>query len=80
MRIFRMGIAREFTIFSSRCLFFIVPVALPRNSVDLLSDDHLDYGMRELEWGVSGRRPNSMSKRMRKAPMAMAESATLKAG
>src|SRR5260370_42230923 len=40
----------------------------------------LDYGVREFERGVSGRRPNNTSKRMRPAPMAMAESATLKAG
>src|SRR5260370_41542955 len=40
----------------------------------------LDYGVREFERGVSGRRPNDTSKRMRPVPMAMAEPATLKAG
>jgi hypothetical protein len=46
----------------------------------LFTDFLLGYGVRAFEWGVSGRRPNSMSRRMRAAPMAMAESATLKAG
>src|SRR5229473_4078385 len=97
MRIFRWELGESVPFFPSRCLFFIVPIAPPRNRVllaartvrsnsrrlklfHLLSDGHLDYGVRELECGVSGRRPNSMSRRMRTAPMAMAESATLKAG
>ena len=62
------------------------PRAVERNSrrlklFHLLTYFLLSYdGVREREWGVSGRRPDNMSRRMRAAPMAMAESATLKAG
>ena len=61
------------------------PTAAERNSrrlklFHLLTDSLLDYGVRELEGDASARRPNSMSRRMRAAPTAIAESATLKAG
>src|SRR5258708_32794379 len=60
------------------------PRAVERNSrwltqFELLTDFPLDYGVHEFERGVSGRQPNNTSRRKRPAPMAIAESATLKA-
>src|SRR6266568_6027910 len=54
---------------SRRLKFFHLPIDFP-----------LDYGVCELAESVSCRRPNTMSRSMRVAPMVMAESAMLKAG
>jgi len=42
--------------------------------------EEVDYDLCEFEWEASDRRLNSTSKRIRMAPIVMAESATLKAG
>ncbi len=61
------------------------PRAVERNSRRLklfrrLTEFLLDYGGHKLEWRASDRRPNNTSRRIRMAPIVMAESATLNAG